>query len=374
MKIKLYNNIAKVGLDNFPAEYEVSADAENEDGIVVRSAALHDAAFPESLRGIARAGAGVNNIPIDKCTEKGICVFNTPGANAQAVKELCIAALLMTSRKISDGIEWAKTLADDPDAAKTVEKEKKKFEGPEISGKTLGIIGLGAIGSGLAEAAFALGMKIIGFDPYMRPEAEEKLSKFAKIVKDADELYKESDYISIHVPSLPSTRGMINKEKIALMKDGARLLNLARADLIMADDVIAALESGKLSAYYTDFPTPDVIGKKNVIASPHLGASTPEAEDNCAVMACNQLRDYLEAGNIKNSVNFPNLSMPRNKKFRISAVYDKEAEMKVKELLCGADVVSAERGEIGYLIAESDKEIELWQINAVSGVKRAIAY
>lgn len=376
MKIKLYNKIASCGLARLPEGYVVGEDVEEADGIIVRSAALHDVEFPKSVRAIARAGAGVNNIPLDKCTQQGICVFNTPGANAGAVKELCIAALLMSSRKLVDGIEWAKKLEGNPDAAKLVEKGKSQFVGPEILGKTLGVIGLGAIGGMLANAALDLGMKVIGYDPYVSVKAAWAMNPQVKLVSELDEIFKNSDYISIHVPSLPSTRGTYCKAAFEKMKDGVRLLNLARADLAVEEDVLEYIENGKIAVYFTDFPTPAVIGKKGVIATPHLGASTPEAEDNCAVMACNQIVDFLENGNIKNSVNMPAVSLARGGKYRVGVFYktSENAELALAPLTVGAKTAKASRGEYTYALFDGEKEFDLDKIHTIPEVITVASY
>ncbi len=307
--IKLLNKIAACGTSLFSEKlYNVGENVENPDAIMVRSAAMHDMTFGEDLLAIARAGAGVNNIPIDKCSEAGIVVFNTPGANANAVKELAVAALLLASRKIVDGINWAQTLTED--VAKSVEKGKSAFVGPEIAGKTLGVIGLGAIGAQLANVATHLGMKVYGYDPFISVDAAWSLSKSVVHAKSLSTIYENCDYISIHVPSTPDTKGMINETSISCMKDGVRILNLARADLVNADAIKKALADGKVASYVTDFPTEEVLGVPGIVTIPHLGASTPESEDNCAVMAANELIDFLESGNIKNSVNFPEASIP----------------------------------------------------------------
>ena len=315
--IQLLNKIAKVGTNNLdPANYNIGTDVENPDGILVRSAAMHDMEFGSALKAIARAGAGVNNIPIDRCSENGIVVFNTPGANANAVKELALAALLLSSRKIVQGINWASTLTGD-DVAKQVEAGKSEFVGPELSGKTLGVIGLGAIGAQLANMSTHLGMKVYGHDPFITVDAAWRLSKSVEKAASRDDIYENCDYISLHVPSTPDTKGMINKETIAKMKDGVRIINLARADLVNADDLKEALASGKVASYVTDFPTPETVGVPGIIAIPHLGASTPESEDNCAVMACAELKDFLETGNIHNSVNYPDAVIPHTGDTRI---------------------------------------------------------
>ncbi len=310
IKIQTLNKIAEIGLDEFAkAKYEITSECDAPDAIMVRSASMHDMEFSPELRAIARCGAGVNNIPLDKCAELGIVVFNTPGANANGVKELTIAALLMASRKITDGISWANTL--ETDVAKQVEKGKSAFGGCEIQGKTLGVIGLGAIGGLVANSAKSLGMKVIGCDKFITVDAAWHLSRAITKAASYDEIYANSDYITLHIPSNEQTRGMINAEAIAKMKDGVRIINMSRADLVNVADMKAALASGKVSAYVTDFPTEDTINCEGIITIPHLGASTGESEDNCAVMAARQLSDYLENGNIVNSVNYPAISMPK---------------------------------------------------------------
>ena len=304
------NKIAKCGTDAFDkAKYTVADAVENPDAIMVRSAAMHDMQFGNKLLAIARAGAGVNNIPVDRCAEEGIVVFNTPGANANAVKELVIAGLLLSSRKVTDAIDWVSTLKGQEDIGKKVEKGKSNFAGPEISGKTLGVIGLGAIGVLVATAAMSLGMKVIGYDPFLSVKAALSLKPGVKTVTDVNDLYAASDYITIHVPYNADTKGTICEKSIAVMKDGVRILNFARGELADTAAVLAAVESGKIACYITDFPSDELIGVKNVICVPHLGASTPESEDNCAVMAASELIDYIENGNIRNSVNFPNAEM-----------------------------------------------------------------
>ncbi len=309
--IQTLNKISTYGTDNFDkAKYAISDTCENPDAIMVRSAAMHDMTFGSNLLAIARAGAGVNNIPVDKCAADGICVFNTPGANANAVKELVIAGLLISSRKVPEAMNWAQTLkGNGAEVGKMVEKGKSQFAGPEILGKTLGVIGLGAIGVLVANAAIALGMKVVGFDPYLSVKAALGLDPQVKAVADVKELYAASDYVTIHVPFNADTKGTINAETIGMMKDGVRVLNFARGELVDNAAMIAALESGKVAAYVVDFPSDEILGVKNAIAIPHLGASTPESEDNCAMMAALELIDYIENGNIKNSVNYPDASM-----------------------------------------------------------------
>lgn len=308
--IQTMNKIAPVGLNELDRnKYAISDTAENPDAILVRSANLNAMDFGYKLTAIVRCGAGVNNIPVDRCAEQGIVVFNTPGANANGVKELTIAALLLASRNIVGGIEWAKTLNED--IAKQVEKGKSAFGGCEILGKTLGVIGLGAIGGMVANSAKSLGMKVIGCDPFITIEAAWHLSRSINKAATYDEIYENADYITLHIPATKDTKGMINKESIAKMKDGVKIINLSRADLVNFDDLREALESGKVSAYVTDFPNEEIKDCKNAIAIPHLGASTAESEDNCAVMAVHQLDDFLQNGNITNSVNYPSISMPR---------------------------------------------------------------
>lgn len=309
--IQTLNKISKYGTDNFDAaKYNVADTVENPEAIMVRSAAMHDMEFGSNLLAIARAGAGVNNIPVDKCAEAGICVFNTPGANANAVKELVIAGLLISSRKVPEAMEWAQTLkGNGAEVGKMVEKGKAQFAGPEIMGKTLGVIGLGAIGVLVANAALALGMKVVGYDPFLSVKAALGLDPAAKVAADVKDVYAAADYITIHVPFNAETKGTINNDTIALMKDGVRILNFARGELVDSAAITAALESGKVAAYVVDFPSDEILGVKNAIAIPHLGASTPESEDNCAVMAALELIDYIENGNIKNSVNYPDASM-----------------------------------------------------------------
>ncbi len=308
--IQTMNKIAPVGLDELDrSKYAISDTTENPDAILVRSANLNAMDFGYKLTAIVRCGAGVNNIPVDRCAEQGIVVFNTPGANANGVKELTIAALLLASRNIVGGIEWAKTL--EADIAKQVEKGKSAFGGCEILGKTLGVIGLGAIGGMVANSAKSLGMKVIGCDPFITIEAAWHLSRNINKANTYDEIYENADYITLHIPATKDTKGMINKESIAKMKDGVKIINLSRADLVNFDDLKEALESGKVSAYVTDFPNEEIKGCKNAIAIPHLGASTAESEDNCAVMAAHELDDFLQNGNITNSVNYPSISMPR---------------------------------------------------------------
>ena len=359
-KIKLMNKIAAVGTDVFDKEvFEVSDAVDSPDAIMVRSANLHDMEFNPELIAISRAGAGVNNIPTDECARRGIVVFNTPGANANGVKELAVAALILASRDVVGGVEWVKSIADDPDIAKTVESGKSKFAGCEILGKTLGVVGLGAIGGLVANAAKNLGMKVVGCDPYLTVNAAWSLSSAVHHAESYDEIYATADYITLHVPSTPTTKGMINKDTIAKMKDGVRIINLARADLVNSDDIREALESGKVAAYVTDFPTPATVGMKNTVNIPHLGASTMESEDNCAVMAAQELVDFISTGNIKNSVNYPSVAIPHTGAARICLAHRNVANMlaKITGIVSGAGInienlSNGSKGDFAYTIVE----------------------
>ena len=319
MKIQLLNKIAQVGLDEFKGTYEIGENVENPDGIMVRSAVMHEMEFGSELKAIARAGAGVNNIPIDRCSKEGIVVFNTPGANANGVRELAVCALLLAARDVVGGIEWAKTLTGD--VAKQVEKGKSQFAGTELAGKTLGVIGLGAIGGLIANIAIHFGMKVVGCDPFLSVAGAWNLNHRVERAATFDEVFAVADYVTLHVPATADTKGMINAASIAKMKDGVKIVNLARADLVNAQELVAALESGKVSAYVTDFPTEEILHAPHAVAIPHLGASTEESENNCAVMAARELEDYLVNGNITNSVNFPNVSSPKTGAARICALH-----------------------------------------------------
>ncbi len=303
------NPISKKGLNIFDSNYRIIEDMDGADAVLVRSAAMHDMELPESLLAIARAGAGVNNIPLDKCADQGIVVFNTPGANANGVKELVIAGMLLASRDIIGGVEWVKSEAENPDVKKLTEKKKKAFAGHEIEGKKLGVIGLGAIGRLVANVAIELGMKVYGYDPFISVDAAWNLSSNVHHVTDVNEIYSKCDIITVHVPATDSTKGMIGKDAIGLMKDHAILINCARDVLVDEEEAVKALSEHRIAKYVTDFPNPTTAGKEGVIVIPHLGASTEEAEDNCAVMAAKELRNYLENGNIVNSVNYPNCDM-----------------------------------------------------------------
>lgn len=355
------NKIAAIGTDRLGENYTFGDSVENPDAVIVRSASMHDMEMPESLLAIARAGAGTNNIPVDKCAEDGIVVFNTPGANANAVKELVLAGLLLASRDVIGGIEWEKTLKGSGDTlSKTVEKGKSQFVGPEIKGKTLGVIGLGAIGILVANAALSLGMKVYGYDPYLSVDAAWKLRHHINHATSLDEIYKESDYITIHVPLNASTKETINKNSIASMKDGVRILNFSRDGLVNSQDLLEALKAGKVAKYVTDFATDDILCEDNVVAMPHIGASTPESEDNCAIMAADEIKEYLENGNIVNSVNFPSLSMPRTGDTRFCVIHRNKPNViaAITAVLAqeGANVENMEsksRGDYGYMVIDT---------------------
>ncbi len=380
-KVQLMNKISANGLSYLPADtFTYADDIANPDAILVRSADLNSAEFNPELLCIARAGAGVNNIPLDRAAESGIVVFNTPGANANAVKELVLAGLFLSSRKVAEGIEWAKTLKDKGDeAAKLVEKGKGQFVGPEIQGKTLGVIGLGAIGVLVANAAEKLGMKVLGYDPYLSVNAAWSISKSIRHCEDINEIYENSDYITIHVPATPQTKGMINKDTLAIMKDGVRILNFARGTLVNTEDMLAALASGKAAKYVTDFPDADVIGVENVVALPHLGASTPESEENCAVMAAVELREYITTGNIRNSVNFPSVSMPMSGVCRVCVLHKNVPNMvnsitsAISELNHNiANMQNASRGDWAYTILDLDDKADDKLINTLASLPNVV--
>ena len=380
--IKTMNKIAAVGLDRLPAgTYAVGDAVENEDAILVRSAKLLDYPFPEKLWAIARAGAGVNNIPVDKCSEAGIVVFNTPGANANAVKELVICALLLASRDVLGGAEWVKAqAASGVEVADVVEKGKSAFVGPELYRKTLGVVGLGAIGALVANIALSLGMEVYGYDPYLSVDAALRLDRHIKVVKELDTLYANADYVTLHLPYMEATKNTVNAAAIARMKDGVRIVNLARGGLVNDEDMIAALESGRVAKYVTDFPDERITTVKNVIALPHLGASTPESEDNCAVMAADELKDYLENGNIKNSVNFPNVIMERSGVQRLCVIHrNVPAVIAQITTQLGADGVNVEnltnksKGEYAYTMVDAGAVVDersIENIRRVPGVIR----
>lgn len=378
--IKLLNKISNVGLKKYDtSKYVYGDDVQNPDAVMVRSASMHDMQMPESLLAIARAGAGTNNIPVSDCADNGIVVFNTPGANANAVKELVILGLLLSSRKVTKAVDWCKTIKGEGDnVGKTVEKGKSAFAGPEIKGKTLGVIGLGAIGRLVAEAAVDLGMSVIGYDPYLPENAQ--LKPGITVNNNLDEIFPVADYITVHVPLTSDTKHMINAESIAKMKNTVRIMNFARGDLADSDAVINALDEGEMACYVTDFPDAKLIGVDGVIAIPHLGASTPESEENCAEMAAQELIDYLEDGNIKNSVNMPNVFMQRTGKVRVTVIHKNQPNMiaTITDTISkdGVNIASFEdknRGEIAYSIIDCDNDVSdriANDINAIDGVIR----
>ena len=360
MKILKLNAISPVA-DKAFAGYEYSHSVENPDGIILRSFAMHDYPLGENLLAVARAGAGVNNIPIDKCTEKGIVVFNTPGANANAVKELVLCELFLGGRKIIDGANWTQTLKGQENISKLVEKGKSKFVGQEIAGKTLGVIGLGAIGAMVANDALRLGMDVIGYDPYLSVRNAWMMDRRVQFTPELSDLFRKSDFITVHVPLTPDTKGMFNRESLAQCKDGVVVINNSRGDLVVSADMVEAVKAGKVSRYITDFPDETLLGVENILCVPHLGASTPEAEDNCAYMAGNQLVDYLENGNITNSVNFPAVSMPRSSKARLCVLHKnvKEILSKILSIVASqginvAHMLDQSKGDYAYLILELD--------------------
>ncbi len=358
-KIGTLNKISPAGLDRLTDGYTIVEEVQEANGIILRSYDMHEMDFSENLLAVGRAGAGVNNIPLDRCAEQGIVVFNSPGANANAVKELCLAGLLLAARNIPAAYTWAGTLVGTEGVGKAVEKGKGQFAGTEIMGKTLGVIGMGAIGVLVANAAEKLGMNVIGYDPFFSTKAAHALSPTIKVVTDLKDLYPACDYITIHVPAMDATKGMINAEAIAQMKDGVYFLNFARDKLVNDADMLAALAEGKVKKYITDFPNDAVIGQEGVVALPHLGASSAEAEDNCAVMAVNQVMDYIENGNIVNSVNMPAVTLGAKTGARIAVIAkaDAGALEKVAAVAKGA-VASNVRGEYAYVLAEVADDID----------------
>lgn len=380
-KYHCLNPIAQVGLDNFDSNYEKTYDINEAEGVLVRSASMHEMEFSDHLLAVARAGAGVNNIPLDKCAEKGIVVFNTPGANANGVKELVLCGMLLASRDVVGGIEWVKENAADEAIAKTTEKEKKRFAGTEIEGKKIGVIGLGAIGVKVANSAQTLGMEVYGYDPYVSVNAAWSLSRGVKHVFSVEEIYQECDYITIHVPALDSTKGMINKETIGMMKDGVIILNFARDILVNEADMLEALKNGKVRKYVTDFPNPTTAGQEGCIVVPHLGASTEESEDNCAKMAVKELVEYLENGNIVNSVNYPACDMGVcNKAGRVAIFHKNIANMITKFTACFGDeginiveMTNKSRGEVAYTMMDIESpatEDIIQKLSEIEGVFR----
>jgi len=377
-KIQTLNKISPEGLKRFPMDdYEIASEFNTPDAILVRSAKMHDMQLPPSVKAIGRAGAGVNNIPIEACTEHGIVVFNTPGANANAVKELVVAAMLLSSRNLVQGINWTKSIAGEgAEVPKLVEKGKADFVGPEIQGKTLGVIGLGAIGMLVANAGEALGMNVIGFDPYISIDSAWGLSKNVKKALSLDSLLQEADYISLHVPLVDSTKEFINKAKFDNMKAGIRIMNFARGGLLNQKDLFEALDSGKVATFVTDFPEADLINHPKVICIPHLGASTPESEDNCALMVVDQVRDFLENGNIKNSVNFPNATMPRNGRNRliianknIPRMVGNITAVLADENINIADMLNKHFGDIAYNIIDIDGDISDEKVKKIRDIQ-----
>jgi D-3-phosphoglycerate dehydrogenase len=380
-KIQTLNKIAMIGLEGFPRdEYEIASEILNPDAILVRSADMHSMQLPASVKAIGRAGAGVNNIPVDQCSKRGIVVFNTPGANANGVKELVLAGLLLSSRRIVPGIEWAKTLkGKGKEVGPLVEKGKNDFVGPEIKGKKLGVIGLGAIGVMVANDAVALGMDVTGFDPYISVEAAWGLARTVRRATTLDMLLAQSDYITLHVPLMDQTKGMLNRDKFALMKKGVRIINLARGGLVKNADLLEAMKAGAVGGYVTDFPDDDLLDVPNVIAIPHLGASTPEAEDNCAVMAVEQVRDFLESGNVKNSVNFPACALPVMGRNRIVVANANVPNMvgQITTVLAAdkiniADMMNKSAGDFAYNIIDIDGEVAEAQVEKLRKIEGVI--
>ena len=377
--IKTLNKISNVGLSKFDkSKYVYGDDIENPDAIMVRSASMHDMEMPKSLLAIARAGAGTNNIPVADCADKGIVVFNTPGANANAVKELVILGLLLSSRKVTKAIDWCKTIKDEGDnVGKTVEKGKSAFAGPEIKGKTLGVIGLGAIGRLVADAAVDLGMKVVGYDPFLPADAQLKAG--ITVNNNLDEIFPVVDYLTVHVPLTDDTKEMINRESIDKMKNTVRIMNFARGALANSDDVIEALEDGRMAAYVTDFPDAKLIGVDGVIAIPHLGASTPESEENCAVMGASELIDYLENGNIKNSVNMPTVAMAKSGSVRVTVIHKNQPNMIafITDTISkdGVNIASFEdknRGAIAYSIIDCDTDVSTRVVSDIEKIDGVI--
>ena len=378
MKVLKLNAISPVADEVFRG-YEYSDKVENPDGIMLRSFAMHDYPLGENLLAVARAGAGVNNIPIDKCTEKGIVVFNTPGANANAVKELVLCELFLGGRKIVDAANWAQTLKGQEGISKLVEKGKSKFVGQEIMGKKLGVIGLGAIGAMVANAAIHLGMSVVGYDPFISVKSAWMIDRRVEFTDDLNVVFKSCDFITVHVPLTPDTKGMFNKKTLVACKDGVVIINNSRGDLVVSEDIVEAVAGGKVSRYITDFPDETLLGKENILCVPHLGASTPEAEDNCAYMAGKQLTDYLENGNITNSVNYPSVSMPRDSAARV-CVHHKNVKEILSKILAiissqGINVAHMQdqsKGEYAYLVLDLDEVPSAACIDLIRGVKDVI--
>ncbi|HIR10990.1 MAG TPA: phosphoglycerate dehydrogenase [Candidatus Fimenecus excrementavium] len=379
-KILTLNKISENGLKKFPETYTYSSEEANPDAILVRSASMHEMEFDANTKAIARAGAGVNNIPLDRCSEKGIVVFNTPGANANAVKELVLCAMLMSSRKIVSALDWVKTLkGNGAEVSKMVEKGKSAFAGPEIKGKKLGVIGLGAIGVLVANAADALGMEVYGYDPYLSVDAAWSLSRTIHHAASQDEIFKNCDYITLHVPLTPDTKEVICKKNIDMMKDNVRIMNFARGDLVKNEDLLEALNNSKVAAYATDFASDELIGAPGVIILPHLGASTPESEDNCAVMAVAEIRDFLENGNITHSVNMPDVAVPRTGRTRITIIHKNVPNVISKITTTVADeninidnMVNKSRGEYAYTMLDTDIDVSEEAIAAITQLEETV--
>lgn len=378
--IHCINKISNIGTDLFTENYNTTDDINSAEGVLVRSASMHDIEFTESLQAIARAGAGVNNIPIDECAKKGIVVFNTPGANANSVKELVLAGLFLASRDIIGGIKWVQSAKEEENIAKLVEKEKSKFAGNEVFGKKLGVIGLGAIGIRVANSALNLGMEVYGYDPYISVEAAWNLSRSVVHINSIDKIFAECDFISLHLPLTDTTKEIVNKESIAQMKDGVVILNFSRDLLVKDDDMEVALKSGKIRKYVTDFPNEKTVKFENIIAIPHLGASTEEAEDNCAVMAIKQMMDYLENGNIKNSVNYPNCDMGICQKAGRIVMHHKNVPnmlakftgaLSAKDINI-SDLINKSKGEYSYTMIDLDSAATDDLIDAISEIKEVI--
>ena len=375
-QLNCLNPISQVGLENLTADYQLTEDVNAADGILVRSASMHEIELPERLLAVARAGAGVNNIPLDKCAEKGIVVFNTPGANANGVKELVVAGMLLAARDVVGGIDWVKASKEDANIAKAAEKEKKNFAGTELLGKKLGVIGLGAIGVKVANTAVSLGMEVYGYDPYVSVNAAWNLSRDVKHVLNVEDIYTQCDYITIHVPLMDSTKGMINQEAIDKMKDGVVILNFARDLLANEKDVLEAIKSGKVHRYVSDFPNPTTAGQPGCIVIPHLGASTEESEDNCAKMAVAEMMDYLENGNIKNSVNYPACDMGVCTKVGRVAIFHKNIANMVTQFTAEfgekginiSDMTNKSRGEVAYTMLDIEAPATEDIIKALEGI------
>lgn len=382
-KIQTLNKISSNGLDLFPRDdYEVYSECSAPDAIVLRSFKMHDMEFPSSLKAIARAGAGTNNIPIDRCTEQGIVVFNTPGANANAVKELVLTGMLLASRDVVGGVEWVQSIKSEGDAvSKLVEKGKSNFGGNELQGKRLGVIGLGAIGAMVANTALDLGMEVVGYDPYLSVEAAWELSSEVEKATGLETLLSDVDYISIHIPLLDSTKNTFNAEKFAMMKDGVKIMNFARGGLVEENDIKEALESGKVSCYVTDFPNANILGVKGVIPIPHLGASTAESEENCATMAVNQVKDYLENGNIRNSVNFPNCVLPRGvgenritiKNRNVPNIIGEISTTLAKNNINICDMLNKSKGDIAFNIMDLNGDVNDLVVSELEAIEGVIA-